>query len=291
MREKTKILLIGFFSSHVVGSKVELLKSMGCEVHAFDVDNYDFAGNIYCADFFYNHKDSRLDSGFWDSSYSVKVKTFARSVLFNKEDEKILRIADRLIKMVDPDIVWGVWGPKALKWLKAVRQSGYVGKMLWTANVFPNRLKDLDGTSEDAMYRKWLHRIGGLVLTNKRMHEFMQLRYPRTRKSKILFMPDFFPRKWYARRVDVPTSTKPRVIYLGAPERFGAEIDRIDDVLLDIAENGVSVWCARPKETAANHTLVKYYDRFDDLSFVNGDFGQFANHFDAAIVMYSGFNS
>lgn len=288
MSDKPKILLIGYFCSHVLGSKVSLLKSMGYEVHAFDVADYDFVDNVYEADFFYSHNDTTLSGISGNLSWYEKLRKLVRGLFFSKKEERMQRTACSLVTRVNPDIIWGVWGPKALKWLKAIRRNGYKGKIIWTANVMPNRLAKLESSSEDKLYRKSLGLIDGLILTNKHMLEFIQQRYPMTKDSNILLMPDFFPGCWYAGNLSVPDgNTVPKIVYLGAPERFGAEIDRVDDILLDLAENGINVYCARPKETSVEHPLINYYDRFDDMSFVNGEFGQFINQFNAAVVMYN----
>lgn len=288
MSLKPKILLIGYFCSHVVGSKVVLLKSMGYEVHAFDVADYDFVDNIYEADFFSSHNDTTLSGISRNLSWHVKLRKSVRGLFFNKKGKSMQRTACRLVTTINPDIIWGVWGPKALKWLQTIRRNGYKGTIIWTANVMPNRLKKLGGSSEDMLYAKSLGLIDGLILTNKHMLEFTQQRYPKTKDSKVLLMPDFFPRCWYTRNLSVPNgNTVPKIVYLGAPERFGAEIDRVDNILLDLAENGINVYCARPKETSVEHPLINYYDHFDDISFVNGEFGQFINQFDAAVVMYN----
>lgn len=288
MSLKPKILLIGYFCSHVVGAKVVLLKSMGYEVHAFDVADHDFVDNIYGADFLSSHNDTTLSGISRNLRWHEKLCKSVRGIFFNKKEMSMQRIACRLVTTVNPDIIWGVWGPKALKWLRIIRRNGYKGTIIWTANVMPSRLKKLESSSEDMLYRKSLDLIDGLILTNKHMLEFTQQRYPKTKDSKVLLMPDFFPRCWYARNLNVPNgNTGPKVVFLGAPERFGEEIDRVDDILLDLAENGINVYCARPKEMSVEHPLINYYDRFDDISFVNGEFAQFINQFDAAVVMYN----
>lgn len=65
------------------------------------------------------------------------------------------------------------------------------------------------------------------------------------------------------------------------------QIDLVDSALLEMADNGIHVHCSRPEEAAISHPLIHFYDRFDDVAFENGEFGQFIGQFNAAVVLYN----
>jgi hypothetical protein len=290
MRERKDILLVGYFISHIVGSKVELLKEMGYHVHALDLGNYSVTENIYCPD------SLRTYSGLNHLNiyrkrihlYANEVKEMMRNYNFINEEKQMYLMAHCIIEEIQPDIIWGVWGSGILKWLRIFYKVGYSGSMIWTANVLPNNISNFKWSTENILYKKWLHKMGKIILTGNRMLEFMQKEYPKTKYTNNLLLPDYLPQSWFAKKGDSFSSKQEyHVIYLGAPERYGKEIDRVDSYLLEMANGGIHVHCALPQVTSIEHPLIHFYDRFDDASFVNGEFGQFINQFDAAIVMYN----
>jgi len=284
------VLLMGYFKNHIVGSKVELLKSMGYNVHAFEAGNYDLAEYIYYADSFYNYGNYNrpVSHNNWIYRYKNEIEEIIRNLGLIKEYKNMATIAMSLIEKIEPDIIWGVWGSGILSWLRTFRRVGFRGKIVWTANVIPNRIKNLNWSSENMLYKKWLHKMGGIILTGNRMQEFMQKEYPRSKNNKHLLLLDYLPKSWFAKKVDYLANNKePHVVYLGAPERYGKKLDIVDTQLLEMANAGIHIHCAKPKDSSVSHTLIHYYEPFDDASFVNGEFGQFINQFDAAIVLYN----
>jgi len=141
VRQKN-ILLMGYYVSHVVGSKVELLKAMGYNVHALDVGNFDLTEDIYRPTSLHTYYNSNLLSMHNTRllRYKNEMEDIGRSYEAIKEHEEVARIATRVMKEIEPDIIWGVWGDGVLKWLRAFRRNGFKDKMFWTANVFPNNI-------------------------------------------------------------------------------------------------------------------------------------------------------
>ncbi len=292
MTEGKKVLLVGPFISHVVGSKVELLRNLGCIVHVFNVGRYDRAGSPYAVESFSSWAlDNRTG---WRSRLSAikeNVLGSLRSYGCVPEREDVSAIVCELMQRIAPDIIWGLWGSRGLKWLRAFRRNGFKGKMVWTANVFPDRIAGhrwIGLSEEGSLYRRWLHEVDGLILTNKRMLEYMKHAHPNSQNSRCLLMPDYLPTSWFDdTEKTFVESVNPHVGYLGAPERYIDMIDNVDSHLLELARSGIHVHCAKPAETLINHSHIHFYERFDDQSFLNGEFGRFIGRWDAAIVLYN----
>lgn len=284
--DNKNILLVGCFDNHIVGSKVELLKAMGYNVHALEVRNYQLTRQVYGPTSVHTFKEC-------ENKIISEIKEIARNFGVIDEGQKNSNIAKHLIEKIKPDIIWGIWGAGILKWLRTFRRIGFRGKMVLTINVFPNRIKLMKWSSEGVLYNKWLHKIDGLILTGRRMLEFIRQQYPKTEDTKYLLLPDYLPKSWFTKKVNVLTNNnEPHVVYLGSPERYGnvfswGGIDNVDSHLLQIAENAIHVHCSKPRETIINHPLIHFYEPFSDVMFVNGEFGRFINQFDAAIVLYN----
>ncbi len=291
MSEK-RVLLTGLCISHVVGSKIELLRSMGYSPHALDIGAYDQAEALYKPDSFRTYLDlANVTTPSFLRRWAWRFKEMGRNTPFVKEEKDKADLARRTLAEVQPDIIWGVWGLSALRWLRTFRRVGFKGKTVWTANVLPNRLDDskvFRWSVESAIYRKWLPRTDGVILSERRMLEFLHSHWPVTRDSKCLMLPDYLPASWHANPPAEPVARdRPHVVYLGAPERHVKQIDRVDPLLRELAEAGICVHCSRPKESAIEHELVQFYDRFDDSSFLSGEFARFISQYDAILVMYA----
>lgn len=282
---RKNILLVGHFNNHIVGSKVELLKDMGYKVHALDTAGHVTIRDVYNPDSVY----SRREVG---NRVTNEIKEFGRNLGLIAESQNNYNTVARLLEEIKIDLVWGVWGSGILKWLRTIRRVGFKGRIVWTANVFPNRLKYVKWSSEGMLYDNWLSKIDGLIVTTPRMAEFIRKCYPQTKTVKTLCLPDYFPVNWFARELGSGGDGEPHVVYLGAPHRYGNswrwnKMDRVDNCLLEIAEHGIHVHCAEPEKCEVIHPLIHYYKPFGDMSFRNGEFGQFINQFDAAVVLYN----
>jgi hypothetical protein len=292
MRQKS-ILLIGYFNNHVVGSKVEICRSLGWRVHAADIANCQLVEKVYHPDSSFVFAEAADD---W--AKETRAQTFlrlatecARSLKLLREDSARSFFAKKVLAAARPDILWGVWGEGALTWLRVFVRCGYEGPLLWTANVFPNLFKSPDLPPywpEAVLYRRWLGRLHCIIVTNERMREYIKSRYPLISGRTFLQLPDFMPAKWYASVFTEPGGPRPpRVVYLGSPERYGHVIDEVDHEMKAIADQGIDVHLAKPKHGSIAHSHIHYYDPFPDTSFVSGSFGLFINSFDAAVVCYN----
>ena len=288
-----RILVVGYFINHVVGSKVELCKRVGFQVHAADIANWDSIKEVYQPDssHVFSHVEELRHRGGALGSWLREAREFARNLGFLRENAQARAFVNQVIAKTQPDIVWGVWGEGVLKWLRIFSRCGYRGHLIWTANVFPNGLTDggrLQCSAEGVLYRHWLRRLHGVIVTNERMRDFIQTNYPFIERQRFLSMPDFMPASWYANEFKGPREPGHyHVVYLGSPERYGKQIDEVNQEIRSIGDRGVHVHLARPKDGILNHPFVHYYEPFPDSSFLNGKFGQFLNQFDAAIICYN----
>lgn len=287
------ILVVGQYINHVVGSKVELCKKMELRVAAFETDGWWSLRDVYKADSSYVFDSApKAKKGTTRLASSLReVAEVGRSLGLVREEQGKDEFVRSVLAESRPDLVWGVWGEAALMWLRTILRVGYRGPVMWTANVFPNRitnLRRLTFSAEGVLYWKWLRRMDAILTTNDRMGQYMTARYSAVKKSRLLNFPDFMPGAWYARDPQaLQERSDPHVVFLGSPNRYGQRIDEVDSEIKEIAGQGVHVHLARPVGIAISSPFIHYYDMFPDISFKEGEFGQSLNQFDAAIVFYN----
>ncbi|MCK4600890.1 MAG: hypothetical protein KAU28_00390, partial [Phycisphaerae bacterium] len=287
-----RVLLTGLSVSHIVGSKIEVLRLMGYSPHMLDIGGYGEGEQFYQPDSFHTYRSALNGASTPLLSRMIRrLKEAGRSPGLLSEEKDEADLARRVLADVRPEIIWGIWGSSALRWLRILRRVGFTGKTVWTANVFPNRVTRpglVKWSSEGSLYRNWLHRMDGLILTEGRMHRYMAREYCNTRPITKTCLPDFLPRSWFARTLGAPKhGVTHHVVYLGAPERYGGPMDRVDEDLLGLADSDVHVHCCQPKEASVAHDRICFYPRREDSSFTRGEFGQFLQQFDAVIVLYN----
>ena len=138
-------------------------------------------------------------------------------------------------------------------------------------------------------YKNLLPGIDGLVYSSKLMADTVAKKFQNITERTIV-LPDYLPLSFNASntiRYNQDEDSSVSLIFLGAPERWGNQIDDIDKEFMDIAERKIHVYSAEMSEKVVATGYGHIYPRFKNEDVFNGKLALYASGFSAALITYS----
>jgi len=169
-------------------------------------------------------------------------------------------------------------------------------------NLLPSNVNLRDGVSrfvrgwwrrlEKLNYRRWLSQVETIVVASKEMKKYAVQTFG-VKRSRLYILPDFLPLAFQGRAFDrYPACSEvadgnPRIIFLGAPERYGTEIDAIDEQFMAIANEQIHIYSGAMSEDVKSTGFGHTYSIFSDREVFAGRLAEFASQFEAALITYN----
>ena len=135
-------------------------------------------------------------------------------------------------------------------------------------------------------YQKVLGKTNLIICASRLMSDYVSSKYNIDR-SRIVVIPDYFSKRMSYKVSSADTSVGSNgVIFLGAPERWGATIDDVDDQFLELAESGITVYAGKISSRVVAAGNVFCYSYFSNDDVFSGCLSTFAHQFQASIITY-----
>jgi len=301
--KKVKCLFIGPLANHAVIGRVAALAAAGCDLSLVDGGDHRWNGEEYPAVGVMRKvglRDPYYDSGI--SQARRHIAEMLRSIKILHESERTYKPLKNIVNDLDPDICVTHYGPISIHYTRIVRRSFAHLPIINIINVIPSALnfhkgllRFFGGSSakiEFVNYYIWLRDAAAIIVASDEMFEYITRKFG-VNPERCYVLPDYLPRSFQGFKgvADVPrverTDIEPRIIYLGAPERFGRHIDALDEHFLEIAHTRTHIYCAtlgaRVRSTGFGHT----YPRFGNEEVFSGRLSRYAAQFDATLVVYN----
>ena len=202
-----------------------------------------------------------------------------------------------LLNEITPTIVFTYYGPKAIQASRLIKFSCSHLPVVNILNLYPssldwnfpfNRIQRFVN-AEHLIYARWVRQLDHIVCASARMQEHICDRFGVDR-NRTSILPDYLPSTVYNSINNHEFSSRtnePRVIYLGAPERWGGQIDALDGEFLALTKSNVIIASSQLSEEILSTGKGVKYERFTDAEVFHGRLAEYAHEFDAALVTYA----
>lgn len=140
-------------------------------------------------------------------------------------------------------------------------------------------------------YRRWLPQIDGVIYSSREMQDYALKEFG-TLGVKSEIIPDFLPVSFQIRcgnskdrrgKID----DNPSVIFLGAAERWGEQLDDIDKEFMQIANERIHIYSVVISDEVVSTGFGHRFKPFNVEDIFAGRLADFAAQFDAAIITYN----
>jgi hypothetical protein len=298
-----KCLLFAPLVSHASAGRIAALINTGWELTLVDISNrpvgfslnqYPYSGikEIH----FLGLKE--LDPFYETPSYSGMIKDMMRSRGLMPENQTLVKKISNIIALESPDIVFTFYGPLGIHFSRVCKKIKPELPVVFIANLIPSTLVSGNRLmrwlkkyliNEFVDYKNWINKMELVFCASDEMVDFIHIKfnYPR---SRLYVVPDFHPKSFQVTPDVIIQSKnddiKNSLIFLGAPERWGGNMDNIDSQLDRFGKAGISIYTS--EFIAKNGTQSWHaYPYFSDDEVFSGKLSNYAYHFTAALVTYN----
>lgn len=290
-----KCLLIAPLDTHATIGRIAALSFTQFELHLIDVSYIPpkFQLDIY--------PFNQIASYVWlnpSLGHGSKINNLVESLRSLRLIPQSRRMKKKLafeINRIQPSIVVTYYGPIGIYFAGLVKGINSKIPVVSILNLIPSSLdysnNILNGfrkilNPELNNYRNILKKIDFIICASSLMKNYVSLKY-KIDTSIMRVIPDFFPETMNFKIVAENSDNKSSgVIFLGAPERWGATIDDLDDQFLDIAKSGVSIHAGKISNHVISLGNAFCYNYFKDEDVFSGCLSTFAHQFQASIITY-----
>lgn len=299
-----KCILIAPLVSHASSGRIAALVNTSYDISLIDISRrevtfninqypYDQLKKIYylglpSIDRFYNHPN-----------HLTIIKDTVRSYNILSENKLLSSAIRRIIDDVRPDIIVTYYGPAGLHFSRIIKKIDMNFPVVFIPNLVPSSImrtnllwralkKPL--TNEFIDYAKWINKIDTIICASNEMSDFLNKKFSYHRE-RMRILPDYLPKRFHVQDKflvrDVQVNKQPRVIFLGAPERWGNVIDNLDDEFSSLTNAGVQVCCGVTGALSSVKTPWDHYPYFTDDDVFSGKLSNYAHQYDAALITYN----
>ncbi len=293
-------LLIAPLVSHATAGRIAALVNTDYSVSLLDVSAREIRFGV--DQYPYNklkriHALNAMRAGYFrDWSHVDQLRDVLRSRGMLAEDPPVMDSLREILRSENPDVVVTYYGPIGLHFSRLVKRINPRQRVVFIANLAPSTI--LGGNSvakaikgpfvpEFVDYKVWLNELDFIVCASEEMSGFLQREYSCS-ADKLAVLPDFLPRTFQVSgSSDVSLAAErrnPQVIFLGAPERWGGEIDRLDTEFAKFERAGIDVYVSSGQTHRDSRNSYPY---FSDDDVFSGKLSDYAHRFDAALVLYN----
>ena len=210
------------------------------------------------------------------------------------ENKKICGFFLQIIRDINPDFVVLHYGTVAMHFARIIKSLIPELPVVVIINLLPSALNNSNKTNKQSLrielsrYKYLLCELDGVIYTSQDMIDYTKRNFKYIGKNTIV-LPDFLPKSfWFRKKKFIhDQDMNKRVIFVGAPERWGSEIDSIDSEFMDIAKEKIHIYSGEIDKEVIDTGFGHQYNYFPDNEIYNGEFASFINQFNAALVTYN----
>ena len=298
-----RCLFIGPLANHAVIGRVAAFVAAGCEVYLVNASSSDVD---WLRDG-YPISQAQIVDYWMDPFYrgESRIKRFTleylRSLAWIPEEPQLVGRLRALVRAINPCFAVVHYGEYAIHYARILKRVEPQLPAIDIVNLLPSHVNFREGISrllrgwsgrlEESNYRHWLKRVEATVFASPEMLDFAQDKFG-VPESKSYILPDYLPLAFQG-QADGPLTASdasdgdPRVIFLGAPQRYGVVIDSIDDQFLALANEHIHVYSGALSERVRSTGFGHCYRMFSDQEVFAGRLAEFASRFDAALITYN----
>jgi hypothetical protein len=237
-----------------------------------------------------------LYTGGWGCG--ARVVEMLRSANLWPESPAIAERVRKVVLDVQPSVIVLYYGPSAIHFGRLIRRLFPAIPLIMIHNTFPTTVERkgrMAGmiqrvvNTELSDYRHWLPKLDFFVFASDEMALFAEKRFA-IRPEAAAILPDYFPGGVHvkvAQQKNYEADDARRVIFLGAPERWGDAIDDIDAEFIGLAQEGITIFSGAMSEEVIRTGYGFKYPYFSDDEVFDGALAQYAHGFDAALITYA----
>jgi hypothetical protein len=298
---KLRCLFIGPLKSHASIGRYTAAVAAGFEVYlvnVFDL-NWKFEDNpIYKTHFvetiidpYYHSNDSR--------TRKTLIIEYLRNLGYVPENHNIVTQLKNTIRSIQPHFAIVHYGAISIRYARILKRTYSKFPLIDIVNVLPSALSFSPSNRyitekkiEELNYRYWLKRLDGVIFASQEMFDFARGKFG-VDERRACILPDYLPEAFHYNGDTDLTHQKnyeshdPRVIFLGAPERWGHVIDELDNEFMSMAKEHIHIFSASISDKVVSTGFGHQYPLFTDQEVFTGKFSEYIAQFDAAIMTYN----
>jgi hypothetical protein len=304
--KRLRCLFFGSLSSLAVMGRVAAFVASGFEVSLINVSVPNPYGRAYpvpganIVDDWHERGidsfDKRLKGRYnW---YKCHIEEHLRNYRLLPEPGSLRRRLHQIISDFKPDFAVLHYGTIAIHYARLIKRESPWLPVIDIINVVPVNLASKNSWRskwtvliELDNYRRWLPYVEGVVYSSAEMQDFALREFGNLGILSAI-IPDYLPSSIHPTSKQLPNiETKreenPSVIFLGAPERWGNDMDDIDREFMEIAKAKIHVYSATISEEVKATGFGHSFSPFNIADIFAGRLANFATTFDAAIITYN----
>ena len=305
---KLKCLFIGNLANHSCIGRVAALKAAQFDVSLVNVGRKNFLKDTYpvpeakiVADWFEEEVDPhyrRITKRHRGLHLRRCLMEYLRIIRLIPEENQLRERVRQLFLSLQPDFVVVHYGTDAIHYARVINRVMPQVPVIDILNLLPSNLAKGLGKKinillfiEMTSYRYWLGKIDGVVYASKEMEDYARRAFAASGLNSLI-LPDYLPKSFQAScnsRIErhVEFDNNPSVIFLGAPERWGGQLDDVDEEFMRLANERIHIFSSTISDEVIATGFGHRYPRLGDEDVFAGKLSEFAMNFDAAIITYN----
>lgn len=213
------------------------------------------------------------------------------------EDARIAARIREVVGPLQPHVIVTYYGSTAMHFARIIRRLFPRIPIVLIHNTLPitlerrgvlQRCLRRPFMNEFVDYNHWLSTLDFLVCASEQMMQFVRRRFEFP-DQRMMVLPDYLSQSQHAGVLHSVLPTQacgPRVIFLGAPERWGPTIDNLDTEFLKLTAAGISISSGAISDEVIGTGYGFKYPYFTDDEVFTGKLADYAHSFDAALITY-----
>ena len=309
-KKQIKCLFIGNIYQHATIGRIAAFKSAGCDIKLLNVGNHPLKFEeeypIPNVEFVWDLANKSIDPyykkikirklGLHQKKQLIEYLRIKRNI---SENKKICRFFNQIIRDIKPDFVVLHYGTMAMHFARIIKYIFPELPVIVIINLLPsalnnsNKQNNLSLKIEMSQYKYLLGELNGVIYTSQDMIDYSKRNFGHVGKNFLIF-PDYLPRsfKFWKQNFNKTKNIeqyngKKKVIFIGAPERWGTKIDSIDLEFMDITNEKIHIYSGKIDQKVIDTGYGHEYSYFTDKKIYNGEFATYVHKFDVALVTYN----
>jgi hypothetical protein len=294
-----RCLLIAPLEAHATVGRLTALVATGFELHVIDLSTKPlrYKLNVYPFTKIVSYVRFNPKSDKTNSLINIIDNVIKRLRSFGliPHSRGVLKILSKEINRIKPSVVVTFYGPAGIYFARLLKIIDDCLPIVSILNLIPSSL-DYDKTFRGFIYKHFNHELQNykntlrnldfVVCASSGMINYLSAQYG-VPNDRTAVLPDYFPKAMSVKYPLYDIEQSPhRLIFLGAPERFGGVLDDIDDQFLEIANSGIAIHSSKISKLVVSTGLGFSYPYLTNDEVFSGSLSIFAHKFDAALITY-----
>jgi hypothetical protein len=298
-----KILIFLPLVSHASAGRLAALGNCNVQLHVVDTSTRKVRHDIKKYPYNLIHTIHDYDAISDDPLYKKRINYYdliidaLRGKNILNEDKKNKQKIKKIIESIEPNIIVTYYGTQGAHYARIISKLSNEIPIMVIINLIPQTIEKSNNISkfirrffinEFNDYKSIKEKVYKFVCASREMKLFLENKLEIS-SEKIIILPDYHPKKFQSSQklLKIKVNNNPKLIFMGAPERWGDKIDNIDDQFMEICSKGIEVYSGKMLESVIKTGFGHTYEYFSDDQVFAGDLSIFAQNFDAALITYN----